>query len=44
MQVVVEVGTAVTGLAVAIAAGRLVLEGILTATFGRQGAVNRPAR
>ena len=34
MQVVVELGTAVTGLAVAIAAGRLVLEGILAATFG----------
>ena len=36
MQVVVEVGTAVAGLAVAMAAGRLVLSGILAATFGRE--------
>ena len=36
MQVVVEVGTAVAGLAVAMAAGRLVLAGILAATFGRR--------
>jgi hypothetical protein len=35
MQVVVEVGTALAGLAVAMAAGRLVLAGILAATFGR---------
>ena len=35
MQVMVEVTTMLTGVAVGIAAGRLFLEGILSATFGR---------
>ena len=33
MQVMVEVATAITGLAVAVAAGRLFLEGILSVAF-----------
>jgi hypothetical protein len=33
MQVRVEVATALTGLAVGVAAGRLFLEGILSVTF-----------
>ncbi len=33
MQVVVEVTTALTGVALGVAAGRLVLEGILSVTF-----------
>lgn len=35
MDVMVEVTTALTGLAVGVAAGRLLLEGILLVTFGR---------
>jgi len=35
MDVMVEITTALTGLAVGVAAGRLVLEGILHVTFGR---------
>ena len=38
MQVMVEVATALTGLAVGVAAGRLFLEGILSVTFRK----NRP--
>jgi hypothetical protein len=37
MDVVVEVATALTGLGFGVVAGRLVLEGILLATFGRPG-------
>ena len=37
MQTLVEIGTMVTGVAVSLVAGRLVLEGILVATFGRRG-------
>jgi len=37
MQTLVEIGTMVTGIAVALVAGRLVLQGILVATFGRRG-------
>jgi hypothetical protein len=33
MQVMVEVATALTGLALGVAAGRLFLEGILSVTF-----------
>ena len=36
MQVMLEVTTVLTGLAVGVVAGRLFLEGILSATFGRQ--------
>jgi hypothetical protein len=35
MQVMVEVTTVLTGIAVGVAAGRLLLEGLLSATFGR---------
>jgi hypothetical protein len=35
MDVMVEVATALTGLGVGVAAGRLVLEGILLVTFGK---------
>jgi hypothetical protein len=35
MQVMVEVTTVLTGIAVGVAVGRLFLEGILSATFGR---------
>lgn len=36
MQTLVEIGTMVTGIAVALVAGRLVLQGILMVTFGRR--------
>jgi hypothetical protein len=37
MQTLVEIGTMVTGMGIALLAGRLVLQGILVATFGRRG-------
>lgn len=37
MQTLVEIGTMVTGMGIALLAGRLVLQGILMATFGRRG-------
>lgn len=37
MQTLVEVGTMVTGIGVALLAARLVLQGILVVTFGRRG-------
>jgi hypothetical protein len=37
MQTLVEIGTLVTGMGVALVAGRLVLQGILMVTFGRRG-------
>jgi hypothetical protein len=37
MQTLVEIGTMVTGIGVALLAARLVLQGILVATFGRRG-------
>ena len=37
MQTLVEIGTMVTGIAVALVTGRLVLQGILVVTFGRRG-------
>jgi len=37
MQTLVELGTMITGVAVAVVAGRLVLQGILVMTFGRRG-------
>jgi hypothetical protein len=36
MQVMVEVATALTGMALGVAAGRLCLEGILTVAFNRK--------
>jgi hypothetical protein len=36
MEVLVEVTAAVTGIALGVGAARLVLEGILSATFGRR--------
>ena len=36
MELVIQVATAVSGIAVALGASRLVLEGVLTATFGRK--------
>ena len=36
MDILVEMATAVTGMAVALGAGRLVLEGVLAVTFGRR--------
>lgn len=36
MDFVLQVATAVSGMAVALGASRLVLEGVLTATFGRK--------
>lgn len=36
MQTLVEIGTMVTGMGVALVAGRLVLQGILVVTFGRR--------
>jgi len=35
MQTMVEITTILTGIAVGLGAGRLFLEGILTATFGK---------
>jgi len=37
MQTLVEIGTMVTGIGVALLAARLVLQGILVVTFGRRG-------
>ena len=36
MQVLAEVAAVVSGVAVGVASGRLVLEGILTVMFGRR--------
>jgi hypothetical protein len=36
MQALVEIATIVTGMGVALLAGRLVLQGILVATFGKR--------
>ena len=36
MQALVEIATIVTGMGVALVAGRLVLQGILVATFGKR--------
>ena len=35
MDILVEMATALTGMAVALGAGRLVLAGVLAITFGR---------
>jgi len=37
MQTLVEIGTMITGIGVALLAARLVLQGILVVTFGRRG-------
>jgi hypothetical protein len=37
MQTLVEIGTMVTGIGVALVAARLVLHGILVVTFGKRG-------
>jgi len=37
MQTLVEIGTMVTGIGVALVAARLVLQGILVVTFGKRG-------
>ena len=37
MQTLVEIGAVTTGIAVALLAARLVLQGILVVTFGRRG-------
>jgi len=37
MQTLVEIGTMLTGIAVALLAARLVLQGILVVTFGKRG-------
>jgi len=37
MQTLVEIGTMLTGIGVALVAARLVLQGILVFTFGKRG-------
>jgi hypothetical protein len=37
MQVLLEVATALTGMALGVAAGRLFLEGVLVVAFQRKG-------
>jgi hypothetical protein len=37
MQTLVEIGTIATGIAVALFAARLLLQGILVVTFGKRG-------